>query len=37
MFMLIPNSLTVAFFVLIAVGSSEVNKTIPIKGLTSLN
>lgn len=35
MFMLIPSSLTVAFFVLIAEGSSDVNKTILIKGLTS--
>lgn len=35
MFMLIPDSLMVVFFVLIAEGSSEVNKTILIKGLTS--
>lgn len=35
MFVLIPNSLTVGFFVLIAEGSSEVNKAILIKALTS--
>lgn len=35
MFMLIRNSVSAAFFVLIAENSSAVNKTMPIKGLTS--